>query len=153
METSCSLSLMSNERKIKKIIIGYMYMCNVYMYICIHTFQLGSIFYNYYKIEKDSEELIDEYVMSSSDADKNAKEEDPLKRVVDFKKLKERNSDVIGWLYIPDTTIDEPILKGKTNDTYLYSEIKRAKQLDKSLLMRLIQKILKMIILLFMDII
>ena len=62
--------------------------------ICVFAysaFQLGSIFYNYYKIEKDSEELIDEYVMSSSDADKNAKEEDPLKRVVDFKKLKERN--------------------------------------------------------------
>lgn len=94
--------------------------------ICVFAysaFQLGSIFYNYYKIEKDSEELIDEYVMSSSGADKNAKEEDPLKRVVDFKKLKERNSDVIGWLYIPDTTIDEPILKGKTNDTYLYSDI------------------------------
>ena len=33
------------------------------------------------------------------------------------------NKDVIGWLYIPDTKIDEPILKGKDNDTYLYTDI------------------------------
>ncbi len=92
--------------------------------VCVFAysaFQLGSIFYNYYKIEKDSEELIEEYVTNS--VDKNAKEEDPLKRSIDFKKLKERNSDVIGWLYIPDTTIDEPILKGESNDIYLHYDI------------------------------
>ena len=29
--------------------------------------------------------------------------------------------------YIPDTKIDEPILKGKTNDTYLYTDIYKKK--------------------------
>ena len=30
---------------------------------------------------------------------------------------------MIGWLYIPDTKIDEPILKGENNDTYLRTDL------------------------------
>ena len=83
------------------------------------AFQLGKIFYGYYEIEHETEEMINEYVIE--------KEQDegftPLDRTIDFTKLLQRNSDVVGWLYIPDTKIDEAILKGKTNDTYLRSDI------------------------------
>lgn len=98
----------------------------VLLVICVcvfaySAFQLGTIFYNYYKTEKDSEELVKDYIV---EPEVNEEEEiDPLKRVVDFQKLQERNKDVIGWLYIPDTTIDEPILKGTSNDTYLRTDI------------------------------
>ena len=90
--------------------------------VCVFAysvFQLGTIFYEYYRTEKDSEELIESYI------DDSAQEatEDPLNRVVDFKSLISRNKDVIGWLYIPDTKIDEPILKGATNDSYLRTDI------------------------------
>ena len=81
----------------------------VILVICVcvfaySAFQLGKIFYEYYSIEKESENLIDEYVVE--------KEENPIQRAVNFKALQATNPDVIGWLYIPDTKIDEPILKG-----------------------------------------
>jgi len=83
------------------------------------AFQLGKIFYGYYKIEKDTNVMMEEYVQE----EKQGEIFDPTKRDIDFKKLKGRNSDVVGWLYIPDTKIDEVLLKGDTNDTYLRSDI------------------------------
>ena len=72
----------------------------VILVICVcvfaySAFQLGKIFYEYYSIEKESENLIDEYVVE--------KEENPIQRAVNFKALQATNPDVIGWLYIPDT--------------------------------------------------
>lgn len=84
------------------------------------AFQLGKIFYGYYKIEKETSVLVEEYV---KDEKQEGKVFDPRKRTIDFKNLKSRNSDVVGWLYIPNTKIDEVLLKGKSNDTYLRSDI------------------------------
>lgn len=42
----------------------------------------------------------------------------PIK--VDFKGLQKVNTDVVGWIYCPDTVIDYPVLHGATNDTYLH---------------------------------
>ena len=42
---------------------------------------------------------------------------------VDFKKLKEINKDVIGWIKIYDTYINYPIMKGKTDEYYLRKDI------------------------------
>ena len=81
------------------------------------AFQLGKIFYDYYQIEKQTEELVESTVKVTDDSN------DPLKREIDFKNLTKTNPDVIGWLYIPDTKIDEPILKGKDNDEYLHTDI------------------------------
>lgn len=39
---------------------------------------------------------------------------------VDFDELKKINSDVVGWIYIPDTKINYPVLQGSTNDEYIY---------------------------------
>lgn len=38
---------------------------------------------------------------------------------VDFKSLKEINPDVIGWIRIPDTIINYPIMHGEDNDEYI----------------------------------
>jgi len=38
---------------------------------------------------------------------------------VDFNKLKQQSPDVTGWLYIPDTDISYPIVRGSDNDYYL----------------------------------
>lgn len=42
---------------------------------------------------------------------------------IDWKALLERNDQVVGWVYIPDTNINYPILQGETNDTYLRHDI------------------------------
>ncbi len=83
---------------------------------CYSAYQLISIYLNYKEIEDQTTELIDTYVNTDD-------EDDPLTRIIDFDALLERNEDVIGWLYIPDTNIDEPILKGEDNDTYIHTSI------------------------------
>jgi hypothetical protein len=41
------------------------------------------------------------------------------KRKVNFKKLKKKNKQIIGWLTIPNTKIDYPVTKAKNNSYYL----------------------------------
>jgi sortase B len=89
------------------------------------AFQLGKIFYTYYKIEEDTNEMIDQYVQKE-DTSEDEEEFNPLSRTIDFESLKKRNSDVVGWLYIPGTNIDEAILKGENNDIYLRADIDKS---------------------------
>ncbi|MDE6952910.1 MAG: class B sortase [Erysipelotrichales bacterium] len=86
---------------------------------CYSAYQLLDIYLNYKNIEKQSAELVETYVKEP----KNEEKAKPEERIVDFKELQKKNKDVIGWLYIPDTNIDEPILKGENNDTYLRTGI------------------------------
>lgn len=99
----------------------------ILLIICVCVFlyssyQLVLIYLNYQAIENGTTELIEEYI-----TEPEVEEVDPLERVIDFDALLERNEDVIGWIYIPDTKIDEPILKGENNDSYLRRDIDKKK--------------------------
>ena len=43
-----------------------------------------------------------------------------LTRQIDFELLKEKNEDIIAWLYIPDTQVDYPICRGEDDTYYLH---------------------------------
>lgn len=45
--------------------------------------------------------------------------EDPFNRYIDFDALQEINPDIVGWIYVPDTMIDYPILIGDSDEYYL----------------------------------
>lgn len=47
------------------------------------------------------------------------KQENPMRRNVDFATLKKINQDIVGWLYIPQIEVDAPVLKGENNTIYL----------------------------------
>lgn len=42
---------------------------------------------------------------------------------VDFTSLLEQNSDIVGWLYCPDTPINYPVVHGRDNDQYLHADL------------------------------
>ena len=47
------------------------------------------------------------------------KEDDEEKYVVDFEKLKEKNSDIVAWLKVKGTNIETTVVKTTNNDYYL----------------------------------
>lgn len=50
---------------------------------------------------------------------KTAASEDPLLKTIDFAYLQQINPDIVGWIYLPGTGINYPILSGETDETYL----------------------------------
>lgn len=46
-----------------------------------------------------------------------------VQKKVDFKKLTGINSDVVGWISMPDANIDFPVMKGRDNEEYLHKDI------------------------------
>lgn len=50
-------------------------------------------------------------------------ETEPYVSPIDFEELWKTNQDVIGWITIPGTNIDYPILYGEDNEQYLHTDI------------------------------
>ena len=85
--------------------------------LCAFIF-FGYKIYNYKKEEKAQNELNSEIVESVIVLNNDVEESDePLK--VDFTALKEKNNDIVAWIYSEDTQINYPIVKTKNNDYYL----------------------------------
>lgn len=63
------------------------------------------------KIQNHSENRDDE---NRDEADRSTN-----RRMIDFTYIKNVNEDIIGWIMIPDTHIDYPVLQGDTLEQYL----------------------------------
>ena len=96
------------------------------------VFNIGKIYYDYNKADNIYEVMQDEYVATKdvkSDSEATQSNEDqPTKEIeppiaIDFDALLDRNKDVIGWLYCPDTVINYPVVQGKNNDQYLRKDL------------------------------
>ena len=97
----------------------------------IAVFNIGKIYYDYNKADNIYEVIQDEYV-ATKDVKSNSEatqcnEDQPQKEIeppiaIDFDALLDRNKDVIGWLYCPDTVINYPVVQGK-NDQYLRKDL------------------------------
>lgn len=80
--------------------------------------------YGYYRGYHDGEEEYREltkYVEKTAEdaqKEKKGKEKCPIK--VDFASLATVNEDIVAWLYIPDTSINYPVVQGEDNTFYLH---------------------------------
>ncbi len=45
--------------------------------------------------------------------------DDPFNRYIDFEALEKVNEEIAGWIYIPGTKVDYPVLIGETDQEYL----------------------------------
>ena len=86
--------------------------------------------FNYFKEEKEQESLnngiIDIAIKKNENTenneimqDENIQKKNILPIEVDFENLKEKNKDIIAWIYSENTPINYPVVKTSNNDYYL----------------------------------
>ena len=98
---------------------------NLLIIICFCSFcYFGYNIYNYVTDEKEqqkiNEGIIDEAVKKveqNNNEEEHSDMDNPL--VIDFNTLKEKNNDIIAWLYSEGTPINYPIVQTTNNDYYL----------------------------------
>ena len=96
--------------KVYKVIIAILSIIFVGSIVCI-----ALIFFSYSSASKDYEEISSGYFNES-------KIQESLiypHKLVDWEGLKEQNSDTIAWLYIPDTSINYPVVQTTDNSHYI----------------------------------
>lgn len=111
-----------NKKKVVKTIISIFLVA----VIIFSLYNLIVIIKDYINISNADEYLQSEFIISD-DSDENVQNKDKSKNrgglKINWSKLIKCNSDVIAWIYIPDTHINYPILQGDFNEEYLSRDI------------------------------
>lgn len=90
----------------KKIILNIILTASIVIF-CFSGWKLFGYYKSYQQADHEYEQIRENVL-------------DKGRKNIDFIKLKEMNPDVIGWIYIPGTRIDYPVVKGKDNEEYLH---------------------------------
>lgn len=93
------------------IITGFIFLGSCTYYIS-HSYQT-------YKTQKEYEQLAKENTEKVPEATTS---EAAYSSPINFDKLSKTNPDIIGWIKIPDTKIDYPIVQTSDNETYLHKD-------------------------------
>ncbi len=96
------------KKKYKKHLLNILLILLSFLFI-YETYKSIKIYYYETKSKKINEELVKDVVTT----DKNKQ------TTIDFEKLKEKNIDIIGWIKIPNTHINYPIMQTFDNNYYL----------------------------------
>lgn len=126
------------KKKYQKLIINFMIaiLSVVFIYSVYNMFKI--IYFNN-QSEKENKELI-ELVVHPKELDLNEKNQEDTNTAnneleIDFQKLLEINNEVVGWIEIPNTNINYPIVKHSNNSYYLNHNIYRKYNITGSIYM------------------
>ncbi len=99
------------------------------MILLIVSLVMGAlVLRKYSKLEQDTEKAKELYNPTSQTTQEVKKEIDPQTGVIkDFKELFTTNSDIRGWISIPDTGLDQPVVQSTDNEFYLYRNVYKEK--------------------------
>lgn len=118
---------MERRKKIIKIFLAV-----ILFAVAIYSgMEIFKYFYAGYAYEKINESIREEYYDSESSTIKEGLEQhlSGIDRKEDksnkFKRLWDINSDIVGWVRVPGTKIDYPVVKDKNNDYYLRRNINK----------------------------
>lgn len=78
-------------------------------------------------IKNETENIIEQV------EEKTKEELKDTERTLKVQRLQEENSDIVGWLEIPNTTINYPVLQGEDNEYYMYHNYKKQKSKNGSI--------------------
>lgn len=103
-------------KKIIRIILLIILIC----FMCYFSYNI----YNYLSEEKANEKLNEDLIdiaITTTEIeigqDNDNINEMPIE--VNFEVLKQKNSDIVGWIYLENSPINFPVVQGKDNDYYL----------------------------------
>lgn len=85
---------------------------------------LGYFVYNAY-LDNQAQQKYEELQVSVVEEKETPKEQLPG-NPIDFKSLKKKNDEIFGWIYIPGTQVDYPLLQSEVSDDfYLHRDINK----------------------------
>ena len=122
---------------LKQIIFTTLKLCSLIIFLIIGSI-FGYIIFNNYQSELKVNDIKDEIskVMDEESVKELSPVEEPASAEpipeeqpaqASYKKLLGKNSDTVGWLVVPGTKIDYPIVKGADNSYYLGRNFNREK--------------------------
>lgn len=116
------------KRKLKpkyKKIIRFVLFCLFLGVFLFSTYRLLAFELELKENKEEVEELIDEFVEPPENYEE-VEENDNIEEIkIDFKKLSETNSDIVGWLVFNNKYINNPIVQSSDNEYYLNHSFKK----------------------------
>lgn len=94
---------------------------NIILAMCFFLFLAFGVkeLFCFLNLEKDHRILKEQVVKTFVNEQKNEEKENPFSREIDFEVLNKINEEIMGWIYIPETKVDYPVLVGDTEQEYL----------------------------------
>lgn len=90
------------------------------------AFNVIKIIHDYKTAEKSNTELQERFVQEVELTTESIATEEVIQMPIsiDFDTLKQENSDIVGWIYCPDTPINYPVVKSNNNTQYIHADLK-----------------------------